>query len=151
MGDKTFVFDINAVGKLAPLLALSGAGAVNPMLSAISSSNDINLESGDEVIVAALKDKNTGLYRVEALKNLSKDYHFSHLKHNGGYLALLLIFSVAFFGFGLLFMLFGNKSEAQAGFFMVVLFFVGRFFALRLFGVTKRKKLDKFIKNYTKS
>ena len=30
------------------------------------------------------------------------------------------------------------------------LFFIGRFFALRLFGVKKRKKLDKFIKNYVK-
>ncbi|WP_273213492.1 hypothetical protein, partial [Helicobacter rodentium] len=155
MGDKTFIFDINAMGKLAPLLALSGAGAVSPIMSAFSGSNDINLESGDEVIVAALKDKNTGLYRVEALKNLSKDYHFSHLKHDSLYLIVLTLCSFALFGYlalALLMFLDRNKPDAlmEGLFIWLPLFFVGRFFGLRLFGVTKRKKLDKFIKNYVK-
>lgn len=155
MGDKTFIFDINAIGKLSPLLALSGASAVSPMMSAFSSSNDINLEIGDEVIIAALKDKNTGLYRVEALKNLSKDYYSSHLKHDSLYLVLLAIFGFMLFSYlalALLMFLDSNKSAALVDglFIWLPLFFVGRFFALRLFGVTKRKKLDKFIKDYAK-
>lgn len=152
MGDKTFIFDINAIGKLSPFLALSGAGAISPMMSALSGSNDINLESGDEVIVAALKDKNSGLYRVEALKNLSKDYHFSHLKHDSLYLALLAIFGFVLFSYLALALFVNNSAALIDGLFIwLPLFFVGRFFALRFFGVTKRKKLDKFIKNYVKS
>ncbi len=155
MGDKTFIFDLNAIGKLSPLLALSGAGAVSPMMSAFSSSNDINLESGDEVIVAALKDKNTGLYRVETLKNLNKDYYFSHLKHDSLYLTLLAIFGFMLINYlilGLFMYLSDNKPAMLMNgiFIWLPLFFIGRFFALRLFGVTKRKKLDKFIKNYVK-
>lgn len=143
MGDKTFIFDINGVSKLGSLSRI------------LSGSNNINLESSDEVIVAALKEKNTGLYRVEALKNLSKDYCSSHLKHDSAYLLLLRLFSTGLLlSFLLGLFVFFEKKDISVlllcTFVFLPIFFVGRFFALRLLGVTKRKKLDKFIKDYVK-
>lgn len=143
MGDKTFIFDINGVSKLGSLSRI------------LSGSSNINLENGDEVIVAALKEKNTGIYKVEALKNLSKDYCSSRLKHDGAYIGLLILFSFVLFWsfvFGVMFYV-GDRNPTilQISIFVVLpIFFIGRFFGLRLFGVTKRKKLDKFIKNYVK-
>lgn len=155
MGDKTFIFDINAVSKISPLLTIMGAGSISTMMSALSSSSDINLEIGDEVILAATKDKYSGFYRVEALKNLSKDYHFSHIKDQPQYLVLLTICSMGLLlSFLLGLFVFFEKKDISVlllcTFVFLPIFFVGRFFALRLLGVTKRKKLDKFIKDYVK-
>lgn len=151
MGDKIFAFDVNGISKTSPLFALMGGNPLAGTLATLTSLNSKNvaLEDGDKVIVAAT-NSNKGYWQVEALKNLTRDYHQSHIKEVGAYYVVMIINILLAIPLAAII---GRVGTLHGSFIMGLIlytpiFLLIWFFARKIYKIKDRKRIDEFIKNY---